>query len=452
MSKTNQQRRQTKAKARRRAATGRQSSGGASSGSAFFTTAPPPRLDLEQQVMATMAEAFHRLAHDDDAGFTTMVRQLADGPHSAAAGWRRATERELSRYLVALVKLAWDHGWEPADVLRVVRRTRTAAHGDLVRDAIAAELSTYAATTVAPRWHAQLAELDARVWWPTERCWLGADDHHTWSETVRLTLELADTLAHLPRLVPLGPLPGAATHVPRTDRVEVDERVLARVRALLAKAESTPYPAEAETFTAGAQAMMARHSIDRALLDATAPSKAAGPGGRRLGIDNPYEGPKAMLLDAVADANRCRSVWSKALGFSTVVGHDSDLDAVELLFTSLLVQAVSAMTRAGAKKNAYGGSRTRSFRQSFLLSYARRIGERLTEATTQQTREAAAEPGGANLLPVLAARTTAVDDAVAGMFPGMVETSVGSAYDREGWATGRAAADLANLRAHPALA
>jgi hypothetical protein len=252
-------------------------------------------------------------------------------------------------------------------------------------------------------------------------------------------------------LDPLGPIPGAATHAPAAPRPDVDERILARVRALLAKAESTSYPAEAETFTAGAQALMARHRIDRALLDATRPQQATGPIGRRIGIDNPYEAPKAMLLDAVAAANQCRTVWSKELGFATVVGHATDLDAVELLFTSLLVQATTAMTRQGAKKDAVGRSRTRTFRQSFLISYARRIGERLTETSDEQTRVAAAETGRGNLLPVLAARRSAVDEATATMFPDTVQKPIGGAYDGEGWTRGRAAADLANLQAATSL-
>src|SRR5438552_3000516 len=68
----------------------------------------------------------------------------------------------------------------------------------------------------------------------------------------------------------------------------------------------------------------------------------------------------------------------------------ADLDAVELLFTSLLVQANAAMIRAGGKKDEYGRSRTRSFRQSFLVPYAIRIGERLAEATGHAEQEAVA--------------------------------------------------------------
>ncbi len=231
----------------------------------------------------------------------------------------------------------------------------------------------------------------------------------------------------------------------------VDERVLGRIRALLAKAESTTFPAEAETFTAGAQALMARHCIDHALLSALDQSSSEEPTGRRIGIDNPYESPKAMLLGAVAEANRCRAVWSQGRGFCTAIGFPTDLDAVELLFTSLLVQATTAMMQAGSRTDDYGRSRTRSFRQSFLIAYASRIGQRLAEATGTETTRAATEPAGRNLLPVLAARNEAVDVAVAAMFPMVTNHVVRTISNREGWFSGISAANRAAIHVHGEL-
>ena len=172
---------------------------------------------------------------------------------------------------------------------------------------------------------------------------------------------------------------------------------------------------------------MAKYSIDHALLAAES-GREQTPGGRRIAVDNPYEAPKATLLQTVAQANRCRVVWSKEIGLVTVIGFPADLDAVELLFTSLLVQANTAMLRAGGKQDAYGRSRTRAFRTSFLVSYAIRIGERLSAAAGHAEQEAVAEQqraapdaaggsgGGTDLVPFLAARHQAVDDAVDGMF------------------------------------
>ncbi len=206
---------------------------------------------------------------------------------------------------------------------------------------------------------------------------------------------------------------------------------------------------------------MAHHSISAALLDADS-GRADGPAARRISVDNPYEAPKALLLDAVAAANRCRSVWVRYLGRSTVVGYEADLDAVELLYTSLLVQATAAMTRAGSRQDRYGRSRTRAFRQSFLIAYANRIGDRLTMATDAATSDAAAGilPDDAagptpsltgksdpRLLPVLAARSDAVDDETDRLFP-EADAHRLRGSDREGWAHGTAAADRAILHGH----
>jgi hypothetical protein len=227
------------------------------------------------------------------------------------------------------------------------------------------------------------------------------------------------------------------------------ERTLDRIRALLAKAESTTFPAEAEAFTAKAQELMARHSIDAALVDAARPgaagSRRAEPVGVRIGIDAPYEGPKSVLLAVVAEANRCRAVFTKAFGFSTVFGFPTDLELVDLLYTSLLVQATAAMTAEGSRTDRHGRSTTRSFRQSFLTAYANRIGERLAGATRKAGAEAAAEVGNSALLPVLAARDEAVQETFASVFPDVTYRRM-SVTNRAGWESGLAAADRASLQ------
>jgi hypothetical protein len=150
---------------------------------------------------------------------------------------------------------------------------------------------------------------------------------------------------------------------------------------------------------------------------------------------------KALLVGAVAEANRCRTVLSEKLGFTTVLGDEVDLEIVELLSTSLLVQATRAMVAAGAQITRSGRSQTRSYRQSFLIAYATRIGERLN---TARNAGSAAVADHARLLPVLAARERAVDDLFESMFPQSVSRSY-SVGNAAGWHAGRAAADLAVL-------
>jgi hypothetical protein len=226
--------------------------------------------------------------------------------------------------------------------------------------------------------------------------------------------------------------------------------VLDKVRALLAKAESTTFDAEAEAFTAKAQELMARHRIDRAVLDARGHDRGEEPVGARIGVDDPYADAKAGLLAIVADANGCRAVWSKALGFSTVFGFPGDLDAVAELFTSLLVQATAALQREGPKHDGSGRSRTTRFRRSFLVAFAARIGQRLRE-TVDATVEAASTETGTALVPILAARDDAARAAAAAAFPEMTSFAP-SATDREGWYAGTLFGDQADLALGPELA
>jgi hypothetical protein len=136
-------------------------------------------------------------------------------------------------------------------------------------------------------------------------------------------------------------------------------------------------------------------------------------------------------------------VWAEVLAFSTIVGFPTDLDVVELLYTSLLVQASTALRVIGA--NAPPGARQRgaAFRRSFYVGFAARIGERLKEASDSALGEAVRHHGD-RLLPVLASRHGAVEDAMQRMFSGLGQHRVGGT-DRAGFAAGRLAADQAEL-------
>jgi len=439
---------------------------------------------------ALVAAALNAHLDQNEAALAFCLESLTAPPDGLTS--RRAVNLALAEWFDRLVESVWRRGWQPVDVHRIVHRRAGQRQARLVVDAMAGQMRRYAPATVDDRWTAQLGTLGATVWWDRDENWLdawGGREALDRAATLADAVELLDLLYRLPTIESLCPPPGAAR--PGGGRSGADRpagkrggggpggggpggggpggggpggggpggggpggggsdpRILDRVRALLAKAESTEFTDEAEALTAKAQQIMARHSIDEALLAAREGS-AERPGGRRVGIDNPYEAAKAMLLNVVAAANRCRSVWSKSLGFATVVGFQPDLDAVELLYTSLLVQATTAITQAGSRQDPYGRSRTRSFRQSFLTSFATRIGERLADATDQASKEARADLGENRLLPVLAARNDAVQEATETMFPELVAQTV-SANDREGWAAGRAAADLATLNTRDTL-
>ncbi|MEV7688277.1 DUF2786 domain-containing protein [Streptomyces bungoensis] len=362
---------------------------------------------------STVERAFRAALYDDtDTGLDTGASLLAADPTADA---------ELARRGEEFIAAAWRRGWQPADVVRLVRRELEEAHAHL-----AAALIRDHAPHDGPRgrrWAAQLADLPQR----SER----ASDRFSQATTA---LQLYRLLLRLPALEVL--------EEPRRDPGPGASRTLGRIRALLAKAEATGYPEEAEALSAKAQELMARHSVDEALLAAGAPAPDA-PGACRIGVEPPYEQAKAVLLDAVATANHCRAVWNEPLGFSTVVGFEADLEAVELLHTSLLVQATHAMTKAEAAQRAGGRKRTKTFRQSFLAAYAHRVGDRLAAAAGTQVTE--------DLLPVLVTRETAVADRLERMFPETTTARLRGVSDAAGWTEGARAADRAQVTARPPL-
>jgi hypothetical protein len=253
-----------------------------------------------------------------------------------------------------------------------------------------------------------------------------------------LALRLASLLAALPATV----LPNRRRTPPGTSNgSRAAAGKLAQVRALLAKAEATTFPEEAETLSAKAQELISRHSLEELLVhDHQADDDRSSMTYRRLWLDAPYVDAKASLVDQVARTNRCRSVYDPRLGFCTVVGSPFDLDALDLMVTSLLAQAQRAMLAHGSRIDVIGRSRTRSFRQSFLVSFAVHIGQRLQRAADDSVIEC----GGSSLLPAIRDHEVEVDELTTEMFPHVV--SKGAAISNaEGWAGGRAAAELARL-------
>ncbi|MGW2521640.1 DUF2786 domain-containing protein [Streptomyces sp. NPDC001617] len=374
----------------------------------------------------TVDKAFRAALYaDSDSALDTGASLLAADP---------AADAELARRGREFMASAWQRGWQPADVIRIVRRDLDDVHVRLA-SALVREQAPYDRPR-GPRWTAQLDELTTDA----------TDAPETPPRTDRFShattlLELYRLLLRLPTLEPVDERdhddkPGAAR------RTGPESRMLTRIRALLAKAEATGFPDEAEALTAKAQELTARYSIDEALLAARAPAPDA-PGACRIGVEPPYEQAKAVLLDAVATANHCRTVWNEPFAFSTVVGFEADLEAVELLYTSLLVQATHAMTKAEAAQRAGGRRRTKTFRQSFFAAYAHRMGIRLAAAAETQVTD--------DLLPVLASREVAVTAHADRMFPNTTTTRLRGVTDAAGWTEGAEAADRARMGTRPRL-
>ncbi|NUT49896.1 MAG: DUF2786 domain-containing protein [Saccharothrix sp.] len=323
----------------------------------------------------------------------------------------------------------WEHGWLPYDVYEVVRRNEDDERAlSFLVDSLALEASRYPA--LHPRWQEQLAEIGATVWWDVSRPHLdqwAARHIELRDDAVSAAVAVLAVLITLPSLPVIVPKPG--TPLAAVEHHHVDPKVLNRVRGLLAKAESTAFPEEADALTAKAQELVTRHALERMPVEASTTTS------RRLWLDKRYFDGKAQVVHVVAEANRCRAVVYD-LGFVAVVGDELDLEIVTLLSASLLVQATRAMVAAGDRARKGDEERSAAFRKSFLLSYAHRIGERL--------RTANEVPDDDRLLPVLAQRRQAVEEYFGAVFgPTVSKTTL--VRSAAGWDAGRSAADVADL-------
>ena len=177
-----------------------------------------------------------------------------------------------------------------------------------------------------------------------------------------------------------------------------DDKMLARIAALLRQAEGTDNAHEAEAFMAAAQRLATATSIDLAVArsHAATRTKAQTPVQRTITIG--AAGTKGLrtyvqLFALVAAANDVRvdvasnSVLVYAYGFA------EDIDATHALYASLVMQMVRA-SEAYLTSGAHRPTPTITARLNFQLAFGARIGQRLAEARAEAQREAKDERRG----------------------------------------------------------
>jgi hypothetical protein len=473
MGKNNQQRRADKRKARAANLAAAARGGRASSQPAAETiTALAPERSMEPDVViAGLLESGAELAFGpslDEVRVERVIQCLVGFQSPERDRPLLPAELATDGFNVA-VGVLWENGWQPLDLVHVVRRHQGTRGAALVTAVITEQARLERAVERAPAdWAAQLASLGISAAGPTgngprQRLiteWQRTQGIATWDGWHDI-LKLIGQLQTLHRLTPLGPPPSQWDRLGATDSARMrrpspdptrhhadagghDPRMLGKIRALLSKAEASTFTEEADAFTSKAQDLMTRYAIDEALLE-----DSEGHGDvltRRIHIDNPYAQAKVQLLSTVGGINRVRVIWDDHHGMATAVGMAIDLELVEMLFTSLLVQATRSLTEAGNSRTTEGYqsgrlNRSPSFRRAFLLAYANRIGERLEAAGTAASTEATSSHG-AELVPMLARRAKAVDTTFDRLFPETRQTRA-KQVDARGWHAGRAAADKA---------
>jgi hypothetical protein len=228
---------------------------------------------------------------------------------------------------------------------------------------------------------------------------------------------------------------------------QAPDRLLHRVRKLLAKAESDGVTAEeAEALTAKAADLMAKYGIDRALLAAERP-ETDKPDSRLVDIDNPWGKVKAHLLCGLGAALRCQCILvSSEAGLKVhVFGYASDIERTDVLYTSVLIQMWHGL--AAAPVPGWAAS-PRAWRRSWLLGFAAAVTARVRNAELHAERAASSPSGTAGLdssrtALVLADRSIVIRRNVAQAYPHT--RTARTTYSGSGYGAGYAQGNRADI-------
>jgi hypothetical protein len=171
-----------------------------------------------------------------------------------------------------------------------------------------------------------------------------------------------------------------------------DDKILARIAALLRQAEGTDNEHEADAFMAAAQRLATATSIDLAVARSHSDKRtqAQMPVQRTITIGN--AGARGLrtyvqLFTVIAHANDVKCDVASNSTFVYAYGFAEDIDASHALYASLVTQMVQA-SEAYIASGAHRPTPTITARLNFQLAFGARIGHRLQEAREEAQRAA----------------------------------------------------------------
>lgn len=149
-----------------------------------------------------------------------------------------------------------------------------------------------------------------------------------------------------------------------------------------------------------AMELMARHGVTEMMLATRRGQATDTIIKKRIEIKDPYSYEKMRLANEIGHALNCRSMYShyrNIVSSITFIGFRSDVERVELLYTSLLLQAVNAVRQERPYSYATA-SETRQYRKAWLIGFGERVGLRLfrkeREARAKYDQDHAADGDG----------------------------------------------------------
>ena len=226
----------------------------------------------------------------------------------------------------------------------------------------------------------------------------------------------------------------------------VPQAPMGKIRALLAKADRSDFPEEAEAFRAKALEMIAQAGIEEALVRSSGSTETTQPESTEIRLDAPYAALKSVLVNEIAQNCGCAAVRLSHPQRVAVFGFPADLKRTELLYTHLLAQMSSDLV---AKRPSTGNaSRTQAWSRSYITGFINEIGRRLKAANREaQTQQDAPESGASSgsVALALVARDKDVDAALRHRFPRLRQTHVSTGGSAAGAIAGRDSGQRADL-------
>lgn len=215
-----------------------------------------------------------------------------------------------------------------------------------------------------------------------------------------------------------------------------------KIDKILRKAESTT-PEEAEALFAKAQELMAKYSIDEAMLRQAGKGSDDGIIREEFVITGIYRFPLSDLCFRVLKNNDCevvqyggknpRYVGGRLFKETVVyvaVGYKSDIDNARLLYTSLEIQAMRA-EHAWWKENkwmyrAFAGKEQHYHRRQFYFSFSWGVDEKMKAGKQTARTQAETEHGSNSVALALRSKDLVVKSEFDKMFPDLRKSRSGS--------------------------
>ena len=224
-----------------------------------------------------------------------------------------------------------------------------------------------------------------------------------------------------------------------------DSKILDKIRAVLAVAERSSTPEEAETYLAKAAELMGRYGVERADLLADDPASDEATD-TVIEVPGPHAYRKLLLLNELALALGAQTVRKRRSGAGQalhVFAYGADVERITMLWRVLAIQVCRGM-----QARAPLGEDTAVWRRSWLHGFHTRVIERLRAAEATAHQEASARDAGAGDRYALVVRDK--DAVIRGQFqaayPRVRHTAARAIQvSRRGYAAGMEAGNRADL-------